>query len=383
MKRWIPGIAAGAAAAIIVLVVVTVSEPDAVDPVTSVPDVTVPTHNDKIGLVVNTPSKAVSLKQVDKAFLDASSTGIGRTNMYLFWNIIEPKQGEFDWSQSDILMGLSEKNDLGVTLFFSVINGKILGPFPDWMEQPSLGSIGEDNLANVLDAILLRYDIVDTVIIGGSTESQFRYNEQNIPAYRDLFVGVYDILKEKHPDVMFGNSFALHHVINKNLDHMVGELAVGDLVAFSYIPVDSLNDIVRTPVEAAADLDRAIELAAGKPAGFLEVSWGTSDFVGGSNESQREFVEQMFGFYSENESGIEFLTWARQHDRPEGTCVTEQQDIGSERITVGGNSILGTSEFVIERLDRYVCSSGLVDVDGTPKPAWNEFKNQIEMISTG
>ena len=375
MNRLISGAAAGAVAAVIVLTVVAASEPP--------PASDVLVYNEKIGLAVNAPSQTVSLRQLDEAFLDASSTGIGRTNVYLFWNIIEPERGEFDWSQSDVLIGLSEKNDLRVTLFFSVVNGKILGPFPDWTGNPSLDSIGADRLADILDAILLRYDIIDTVIIGGSTESQFRYNEQDIPAYRDLFNGAYEILKEKHPDVMFGNSFALHYVINKNLDHVVGALAVGDVVVFSYLPVDSLNDIVRTPAEAAGDLEQAINLAAGKPVGFLEVSWSTSDFVGGDEDSQSEFVKRMFEFYSDNESEIEFLTWGRQHDRPEGTCVAEQQDIGSEKITVGGDSILGTSEFVIERLDRYICSSGLVDVEGMPKPAWNEFKNQIGMINPG
>lgn len=373
MNRWISSAVAGTAVAAIVLAVVAASGP--------VPASDIPAHTDKIGLAVNTPAQTVSLRQLDEAFLDASSTGIGRTNVYLFWNIIEPEQGEFDWSQSDVLMGLSEKNDLNVTLFFSVVNGKILGPFPDWMGEPTLDSIGVGRLADALDAILLRYDIVDTVIIGGSTESQFRYNEQDIPAYRDLFNGAYEILKEKHPGVMFGNSFALHNVINKNLDHVVSELAVGDVVAFSYIPVDSLNDIVRTPAEAAGDLEQAVVLAAGKPVGFLEVSWSTSDFVGGSKDSQSEFVKRMFEFYSDNESTIEFLTWGRLHDRPAGTCVAEQQDIGSEKITVGSDSILGTNEFVIERLDRYICSSGLVDLEGTPKPAWSEFKNQIGMIS--
>lgn len=374
MNRWISYAAAGAIAAVIVLAVVAASGP------APAPERLVP--NDKIGLTVNTPSQPVSLSQLDEAFLGASSTGIGRTNVYIFWNIVEPEPGKFDWRQSDVLMELSKKNDLRVTLFFSVVNGKILGPFPDWMENPSLDSIGANRLADVLDAILLRYDIVDTVIIGGSTESHFRYNEQDIPAYRDLFNGTYEILKEKHPDVMFGNSFALHHVINKNLDHVVGELAVGDIVAFSYLPVDSLNDIVKTPAEAVGDLEQIIDLAAGKPVGFLEVSWSTSDFVGGGKDSQSEFVKRMFEFYSDNEPSIKFLTWGRLHDRPEGTCAAEQQDIGSKKITVGGDSILGTSEFVIERLDRYICNSGLVDMEGTPKPAWNEFKNQMGMIDS-
>lgn len=336
--------------------------------------------NEKVGLVINSPNQLVSLQQIDEIFSVASSTGIGRTNAYLFWNVIEPQRGEFDWNQSDVLMGLNEKNDLKVTLFFSVINGKTLGPFPDWIGKPSINSIGEERLVNVLDAILSRYPIIDTIIIAGETESHFRYSEQNIPVYQNLFSGVYEKLKEKHPDVKFGNSFALHHALNKDLDHIVQELSIGDFVAFSYSPVDSLNDIVKTPQEGKKDLMKVFEIAPNKKIGIFEISWSTSEFVGGDTDSQKKFLEYLFEFYSENESEIEFLTWYRLYDRPENTC-TVTQEIGDEKIGVGGDSSLGSSEYVIERLNHYVCSAGLVDVDGKNKPGWNEFKNQIEMIN--
>ncbi|MCV0430928.1 hypothetical protein [Nitrosopumilus sp.] len=337
--------------------------------------------NEKIGLVINSPTQSVSLSQLDQIYADSSSTGIGRSNVYLFWNIVEPQRGEFDWQQSDILMGLNEKNNLKVTLFFSVINGNSLGPFPDWIGKPPINSIGEDRLVSVLDAILSRYHIVDSVIISGETESQFRYSEQNIPVYQELFSNVYDKLKEKHPDVKFGNSFALHQILNKDLGHIVDELAVGDFVAFSYFPVDNLNDIVKTPFEAKQDLKKAFDIVPNKKIAFFEVSWSSSDFVGGNTTSQKLFLEEMFDFYSENESEIEFFTWYRYSDRPEGTCVTEQQEIGDESISVGGGSGLGSSEFTIQRLNHYICNAGLVEIDGTVKPAWDEFKKQIEMIN--
>ena len=337
-------------------------------------------NNEKIGLVINSPSKSVTPKQIDQIFTDASSTGIGRSNVYLFWNTIEPERGEFDWSQSDVIMGLNEKNDLKVTLFFSIINGEQLGPFPDWIGKPSINSIGEDRLVSVLDEILSRYHIIDSVIIGGETESQFRYYQQNIPVYQELFSKVYDKLKEKYPEVTFGNSFALHHVLNKDLTNIVNELAIGDFVAFSYFPVNNLNDIVKTPEQAKEDLQKIFEIVPDKKVGIFEISWSTSDFVGGDDTTQRKFLEKTFEFYTENESDIEFLTWYRYYDKPEGTCVTEQQEIGGTSISVGGDSGLGSSEFVIERLNHYICNAGLVDIGGSPKPGWQEFKNQIETI---
>lgn len=324
----------------------------------------------KVGLVINTPSTEVSLATLDKVYADAASTGIGRSNVYMFWNLLEPNEGEYDWGQPDILMGLNEKNGLKVTLYFSVINGDTLGPFPAWMGSPDISEIGQDRLARTLDAILSRYHIVDAVVISGETESQFRYDARAIPEYRELFTGVAGQLKEKHPDVKFGNSFGLHHVLNKGLENIVDELAVGDFVAFSYFPVDSLNDIVKEPGGAAADLEAALGMVPGKRAALFEVGWATSGFVGGDETSQAEFVGEVFDFYERNEPDLEFVTWYRQYDRPEGTCKVGAQQDGAG-VQVGGN------EHVRERLGHYLCSSGLVGADQTPKPGWAELQGRI------
>ena len=345
------------------------------------PTISTQSNNDSIGLVINSPSSSVTLNQLDEIFTDASSSGIGRSNVYLYWNIIEPVEGKFDWSQSDILMGLNQKNEHKVTLYFSLINGETLGPFPKWIGKPTLNGINQDELVTVLDAVLSRYHIVDSVIIAGETESQFRYKEQFIPVYQELFSNVYDRIKEKHPDVKFGNSFALHNVLNKNLENIVEELALGDFVAFSYAPTDSLNEIDKTPDESIEDLNQIFEMIPNKKIGLFEISWSTSDFVEGDDVSQKIFVEKLFDFYAQNESKIEFMTWYRYIDQEANTCVKEEQKIGDQTITLGGGSSLGTSEHVIERLNQYICNSGLVDINQNKKVGWNEFKTQIQMLN--
>jgi hypothetical protein len=335
-------------------------------------------HNEKLGLIINPPSNKITLDDLKNYYTQASSTGIGRTNLYLFWNLFEPEKGNYDWKQSDLWMDFNKQNDLKVTLYFSIINGKTLGPFPDWIGKPSLGSISKDNLIKVLDAILTRYDIIDTVIIAGDTEEYFRYSEQNIPVYKELFDGVYGPLKEKHPDVKFGNAFSLHGIINKNLSHIVEQLDVGDFVAFSYFPVDSLNEINKTPQEAREDLETIMKVVPDKKKGIFEISWSTSEFVNGTEVEQTEFVKNVYDFYRTNQPQLEFVTWYRQFDRPEGTCVMIPEKT-EEQISIGGSSGLGSNEFVIERLNHYICNSGLIDINGNKKPAWNEFTKQVQM----
>ena len=102
----------------------------------------------------------------------------------------------------------------------------------------------------------------------------------------------------------------------------------------------------------------------------------------GIPESQKEFLTQLFEFYKENESEIEFLTWYRYSDRPDREHVLQNNNkLEMTRISVGGGSGLGSSEHVIERLNHYVCSAGLVDVNGNAKLGWNEFKNQVELLN--
>ena len=367
---------------VIALVFVLIMSDNSIDDTnTTIPQVSTQTNNESIGMVINSPSSSVTLKELDEIFTDASSSGIGRSNVYLYWNVIEPVEGKFDWLQSDILMGLNEKNNHKVTLYFSIINGETLGPFPKWIGKPTLNGINQDELVTVLDAVLSRYHIIDSVIIAGDTESQFRYNERFIPVYQELFSNVYDEIKQKHPDVKFGNSFALHNVLNKNLNNVVEELALGDFVAFSYTPTDTLNEISKNPDEAIEDLNKIFEIVPNKKIGFFELSWSTSNFVEGNDDSQKIFVEKLFDFYAQNESNIEFMTWFRYIDQQASSCVTEEQKIGDQTITLGGGSSLGTSEHVIERLNQYNCNTGFVDVNQNGKIGWNEFKTQIQMLN--
>ncbi len=364
-SKTITGIGAGIAAVIIAVSFFAISstEQNGIEPMI--------TKNENIGLVVNVPASEITVQQLGEIYEEAASTGIGRSNVYLFWNLIEPQKREYNFQESDIFMSLNKKHDLKVTLYFSIINGKTLGPFPDWMGKPKLHAVLDDHIVNILDIILSRYDIIDTVIIAGETDEHFRHDQELIPVYKELFNNVYDKIKEKHPDVKIGNSFSLNGVINKDLDHIVTELNIGDFVAFTYFPTDSLNEIVKNPIdEARADLEKALELVPDKKISFFEISWSTSDFVGGTIEDQLDFVLTSFDFYRDNEEKIESFTWYRQYDKHDGTCIIDLSK-------VEGKVGIGTSEFVAERLSHYICNAGLIDADGKPKPAWNEFEKVI------
>ena len=332
-------------------------------------------QNEKIGLVINTINPPKSMDDLEEAYKVASTSGAGRTNLYVHWNQLEPEEGNFDWRVTDIMMKLNEKYNLKTTLFFSVINADRLGPFPSWMGNQALGQTLEDETIRVLDSILSRYENIDYVIFAGDIDYHFQRASGSIPTYIEFFDDVYSEIKSNHPDVQIGNSMSLENVLNKGMEpggsfELTPKLEMGDFIALSYKPIDTIGDINRTPQEAIDNLKQSIEIFPSHQLAFFEISWSTSDFVNGNSNDQAEFIKSSLNFFEENESKIEFFTISRWFDKPKGSCVS--QDIR----TIEGSGFSSNS-FRLDRVDEYVCNSGLIDTNQNEKPSWTQLKINI------
>ena len=325
--------------------------------------------NEKLGLYIMASSTTPTISELKDVYAEAASTGIGRSNIYLFWSTLEPQQGQYDWKIPDALMSLNKQNDLKVTLYFSIINNRMFGPFPNWMGEPQLDDNLKQKTVKILDDILSRYSIIDHVIIGGGIDAYFREHENEITKYKEFFIGVYDELKEKHPNIKFGNSFSLHGVLNHKQEDLVGKLNQGDFIAFTYFPVNVLNELDKTPEDAGKNLERILDFVGNKQIALLEISWTTAESVNGSKDGQTKFMQIVYDFFRKNEPRFEFLSWFRQYDRPIESCL---KSLNTDFDISFGN------EFVLQHTAEYICGSGLIDIDKNPKPAWEEFKKQVQ-----
>ena len=148
------------------------------------------------------------------------------------------------------------------------------------------------------------------------------------------------------------------------------QLEMGDFIALSYKPTDVVGDINKTPREAFKELEKTLEIFPSQKLAFFEISWSTSDFVNGNKQDQEQFIKSSLIFFEENESQIEFFTISRLFDKPKGSCVS--QDI----VTIDGSSFQSNS-FRLERIDEYLCNSGLIDENQNTKPSWAQLKTNI------
>ena len=332
-------------------------------------------QNEKIGLVINTINPPTSIDDIENSYKIASTSGIGRTNLYIHWDQLEPEKGNFDWRVTDIMMKLNEKYNLKTTLYLSVINADRLGPFPSWMGNQIIGKSLETDTVRVLDAILSRYENIDYVIFAADIDYYFQRAPGTIPSYVEFFNNVSSEIKLNHPDVKIGNSMSLENILNKGMEpggsfELTPKLEMGDFIALSYKPTDIVGDIDRTPLEAIGDLEKTLEIFSSQKLAFFEISWSTSEFVNGYDIHQEQFIKSSLNFFEENESQIEFFTVSRLFDKPKGSCIS--QDIQS----VGGSGFSSNS-FRLERIDEYLCNSGLIDTNQNAKPAWEQLKTNI------
>ena len=328
------------------------------------------TQNPKLGLVIWPPTERPTVNDLHDAFIQAAPTGIGRSNVYISWPTVEPQQGQYNWQVYDIIMGMNREQHLNVTLYFSIINNEAFGPFPSWLGTPNLDENLANETANTLDSILSRYYIVDYVIIGGNIDSYFKDHPNDIPKYVDFFNSVYNKIKEKHPNVKFGNWFSLNNIVNKYEGDLVGNLTQGDFVAYSYAPVDLTYYENNGPDVEGQSLQKMLDYAGGKKIALVEVGWATNKAINGTQDDQVKFMKIVFDFYRKNQSQFDFLTWYRQYDRPFDTCYN------------GLNTNVPTAfdkQILMNNTATYLCGAGLIDVNKNPKSAWDEFKRQIGM----
>jgi len=376
-KKIISGIGAAIAIIVVILVITTNIGVDTTESNVTETNYTSlsPIDREKIGLVMNTPTSVKTISDIQEVYVRGAESGVGRTNVYVLWTSFEPEPEKYNWDYLDVVMSFLQKNNMKGTLFFSVVNGNEFGPFPDWMGKPGIGQTLEVRTIKTLDTILSRYNktetLIDTVIIGGEIDGHFRKNPTIIMNYEVFFDNVSGNVQAKFPNVKFGNTISLNNVIDRAEDEFVSQLIMGDFVGFSYKPTDLINEINRTPEEAKADLDKMLELVPNKKIGMFEISWSTSDFVMGNEEDQKKFVTNSLDFLKENQDRFEFFTWYRLYDRIEGTCTSELV----ETVTGGGFT---SNSFTIERLDKYSCNSGLIDINNNPKSGWIELQKQIQ-----
>ncbi|MBK8252872.1 MAG: hypothetical protein IPK82_09410 [Polyangiaceae bacterium] len=139
-----------------------------------------------------------------------------------------------------------------------------------------------------------------------------------------------------------------------------------DVIDFSYFPgIDTFAPSAAADV--AATLFQLAETVGKKTIVLSQVGFSTNPFSGGSTDAQQKFFTTLFGAVIAQRSRFALVNVVELHDAPTSSCAQWATDQGD---TADGP------------LAAYVCSLGLFEQDGSPRPAWNAVLSGSAALST-
>lgn len=139
-----------------------------------------------------------------------------------------------------------------------------------------------------------------------------------------------------------------------------------DVIDFSYFPgIDTFAPSAAADV--AATLFQLAETAGKKTIVLSQVGFSTDPLSGGSTDAQQKFFTTLFGAVIAQRSRFALVNVVELYDAPASTCAQWAADQGD---TADGP------------LSAYVCSLGLFEQDGSPRPAWNAVLSGSAALTT-
>ena len=122
-------------------------------------------------------------------------------------------------------------------------------------------------------------------------------------------------------------------------------------------------DLPGTPADNVRDdIDALIAVAGDKPLVLKELGYPTGEATGGTVEGQSEFIREAFMAWDTHAAQLPVLTMSRMFDGVRTDC--EQ--------TAAAYGFAGDEAFI-----QFLCTLGIRDEQGNPKPAWDELASQL------
>ena len=285
--------------------------------------------------------------------------GVSRLHLVFEWADIETDQGQFDWAKADAffepMAAWGMKASVVVTSDYEY-PGDIMG-------KPITDPLVQSRHEAFISQLVSRYkDQIDYLWIGN--EMNLALPEMQISA--QAFGGFVDRMivaaKSVSQDIKAGTMIAFPYEGQSLAAEIIAATQNSDLVAITYYP----EFTGANPVNAQAGFDQvdAFAKAQGVKYAIVETGWSTNAY-GSDSSSQEVYLQKVFDSLSnDTKPDRAFLCWWGLHDPSLRTW---------ERESFAETDIVGWIE-----------SLGILDNDGTPKPAWTVYSNAFQgSASTG
>lgn len=336
--------------------------------------VVVPAGQRRLALEINPPDAAAYGENLDRA----KATGVAVVPITLPWSLVEPSAP--DGGASSIVtpwfsgIGTSVgPRGLAVLLSMPLVDTANVDAPPDLAPGLANGTVAYD-----APAVVARYEaLVDAYFASVAPSIELGYlvvaNEADVylgsapaaawEALARFLVAIRDHVHATHPQTKVGINVTFGGVVDAVKRPKIAALTKDADVAFVsyYFGANGFGAAVGT--DLAKDFDAMVDYAGAKPLVLKELGYPTAT-AGHGNEGQVDFVASAFGAWDRLAAKIPLLVMSRMYDDERAACEADAQKYGAP----------GNEEFI-----RFLCTLGLHDFAGAPKPGWKAFESAAKI----
>jgi hypothetical protein len=314
------------------------------------------------------PKQIQVMQAAQQQIYDAGARGQMST---YHWADLEPNQSGYNADKfNELEQALAYAQSKGLTQFIGIqmINTNVLEMPGDLATLPFDTAVVKRRFHALLDKIIkphvgrIRY-----LSLGNEVDVYLRANPVAWPQYLNFYQDAVSYAKSLDPSLLVGVTATASGAIVESRSNVQALNAFSDVVILTYYPLDfnsGARVTVHDPAVVASDFKQMLDVAGGKPLVLQEVGYPASAVIGGSEDKQSAFVTQVFAAWQDAGGRIPFLTYFLLHDIPSSWC-------DAFVVKYGATALPGFKE--------YLCTLGLIQVDGTQRPAWPTLINEAKL----
>ena len=301
-----------------------------------------------------------AIERYTNAMQKAAEAGVTGNLIAKRWSELEPAAGDYKFDDLDgDLSYRTQTYNLLEFLSIQVLNTTAKETPPDLIPMAFDAPEMIQRFQNFWDALLPHLnDRVQYVAIGNEVDAYLSAHPDEWKPYKQFYEAALAHIHQTAPWIKVGVTTTFSGTLSA--DEQVADLnALSDVFMMTYYPLK--NDFSVRPADSPlTDFPQMVKWAGDKPLILQEVGYPAAESLGSSEAIQADFVRNVFKAWDADAAHIPFLSYFALGDFSDDIC--------KQFLTYYG---LPDQQYFYD----YLCTLGLLKVDGTPRQAWQVFED--------
>lgn len=313
---------------------------------------------------------------------DATAVGMNAYTVYLDWPVLEPRTGEYDVSELRETLIWASENGLSTFANITVVDIEDLVLPPEYLSDTAT-FVGDYDFAHpeLIERFLGLLDevvplMVDNGVfylgVGNEVDGWIDQHPDELDAYLRFIAIARDHIHTLEPELAVGITVTGGVPLEDPL-LLDAFYDVSDVVSANIYGIDVSDFTLTNRAETIDLLERFIAGFDGKPVVIPEIGCNSAESMKSSLQLQRACFETIFDILQAHPT-VRFATVFTFHDFEDSLCQLIQEAFGLDTAAI--------DNIYDQRVADYLCTLGVVNADGSPKPAFESFLTGVASLTT-